>query len=161
MNIYTDGACTENNIKDSKNRRGGIGVYIPSIDLRISEKLPDQYGPATNNRAELWAIIRAFQEAHILLASQEVNTLTPPSILIKTDSQVCGYVLKDILTNNIKNLKKKENQDLVQILYNLLSTPLIPTWSYEVIPRYTKNKIPDDIAGNQMADALAGLGSEK
>ena len=58
--VYTDGACPGNGKKHS---RGGVGVHFPACPQRdISEALRGET-KATNNRAELTAVIRALQIA--------------------------------------------------------------------------------------------------
>jgi ribonuclease HI len=57
ISVFTDGACPSNG---QKNAIAGVGVWFGNEDPRnISERLPP--GPQTNNRAELWAVIRALQ----------------------------------------------------------------------------------------------------
>ena len=56
IQVWTDGSSFENG---SKNARAGIGVFWKDNDQKnLSEKLP---GEQTNNRAELYAVIRALE----------------------------------------------------------------------------------------------------
>jgi len=52
IEIYTDGSCFNNG---RKNNYGGIGIYIPKLDIKFSKKIPN----ATNNISELKAILKA------------------------------------------------------------------------------------------------------
>jgi len=58
--VYTDGCCLNNGYSGAQ---GGIGVWWGSEgeaeDGELAERLPGH--PQTNNRAELWAIIRAIE----------------------------------------------------------------------------------------------------
>ena len=55
LNIYTDGACSNNG---KKNAKAGIGIYFGENDDRnISERIS---GKQTNNCAELRAILEVF-----------------------------------------------------------------------------------------------------
>ncbi len=56
--IYTDGACKNNG---KKNAIAGIGVYIKDI-CDISERIK---GKQTNQRAELYAILKALESINI------------------------------------------------------------------------------------------------
>ena len=58
LNIYTDGACTNNG---KINAKAGIGIYIENM-YNISEKIK---GKQTNQRAELYAILKALQLINI------------------------------------------------------------------------------------------------
>ena len=56
INVYTDGACSNNGKPGAK---AGIGVYFGVEDERnVSRKIS---GKQTNNRAELLAIMEVFQ----------------------------------------------------------------------------------------------------
>ena len=59
--IYTDGACTENGKYRAK---AGIGVFFSPNDPRnISARLPGRQ--QTNQRAELFAVLKALETLHI------------------------------------------------------------------------------------------------
>ena len=65
--VFTDGACSRNGSLDAK---AGIGVWWNKDDPRnLSEPLD---GRATNNRAEIWAAIRAINQA----AEQGYDSIT-------------------------------------------------------------------------------------
>jgi len=107
--IYTDGSCINNG---KKNAQAGIGVYC--VDFEISEKLQ---GLQTNQRAELFAILKALLTVNIL----KYNKIT-----IYTDSL---YSI-NCITKWIKNWKKNgwldknkkpvKNKDLIENIDRIL-----------------------------------------
>ena len=70
LEVYTDGACSNNGNDDAK---AGIGVHFPDCPHNdISEPLS---GRLTNNRAEINAVIRALQTAkHMGRTKVTINT---------------------------------------------------------------------------------------
>lgn len=104
--IYTDGSCIKfpNGLT-----KAGYGIYIPSKKIKVSEPLLNQ--KQTNNRAELSAIIKAFD----YLTIEEKKK----KIIIITDSQYSIYIFKDTGLNYEKNNFMKDgkevlNKDLIQ-----------------------------------------------
>lgn len=152
--VYTDGSCLGNGKRRAK---GGIGVYFGKNDPRfytinprnISEPLPKVDGYlATNNRAELTAVIRA------LLA-----TPMHDRTLVYTDSQ---YTISG-LTNWMPGWKrkgwKKSNGDSVlnEDLWKTLDLLYSARTRTEI--KYCKAHV--GIEGNEMADLLANQGADK
>lgn len=68
--IFCDGSCMGNGTSDAI---AGIGVWFPGTRYQISDRCP---GEQTNNRAELFAIVKALE-----------TTRTDPIIHIFTDSK--------------------------------------------------------------------------
>lgn len=69
INVFTDGACTANG---KKNATAGIGIYFPDQECEnISEKFVLK--PITNQRAELYAILKAL---NIILSQCKCNKIT-------------------------------------------------------------------------------------
>lgn len=76
IEVFTDGSCIGNG---RKNSRGGVAVVFPKHpECNHSEAL--QGMKATNNRAELLAIIRAIQ-----IVDNRIDPSKRMSIVIKTD----------------------------------------------------------------------------
>ena len=77
--IYTDGSCSNNGYEGA---RAGYGIFFaPESPYNVSEPLP---GPATNQRAEMFAALEAMRIvlAHGLVRKGGV-------VQIHTDSMVC------------------------------------------------------------------------
>lgn len=136
MVAYTDGACQGNG---TPRAIAGIGVYFPESGKEISEPLP---GLATNQRAELWAAVRALQESQ-----GPLEICTDSTYLVKgMQSWVFGWQRK-----GWKNSKGAPvaNQDLWEELIRLARGRSI-TWTW--VEGHAGN------AGNERADQLAVAG---
>lgn len=141
MYVYTDGAVSNNH--DSTKSVGGIGVYFgPKDNRNISERFRE--GRVTNQRAELYAIIRTFET----IIDDRLHCRPEIKIIIYTDSM---YAL-NIIT---KKWKAKDNLDLVGYAWKLLKQ--IPNVELKHIRAHTrKNDVHSQ--GNAMADELARKG---
>ncbi|KAI8810084.1 ribonuclease H-like domain-containing protein [Cladochytrium replicatum] len=147
IEVYTDGSCFQNGRRGAK---AGIGVFWGPADPRnLKEPLPGK--DQTNNRAELWAAIRAIQ-----MAPQEPDV----DLTIHSDSQY----LRDGVSKWIKSWKKGgkwetaegnpvKNRDLWEQLdsYNSGRWKGRITWNY--VPGHS------GIPGNEAADFLADEGA--
>lgn len=142
INIYTDGACSNNGKKTAK---AGIGVYIEDI-CNISERL---IGLQTNQRAELYAILKSLQ----LINIEEYKTIN-----IYSDSQYSiNCVTKWIygwLKNNWLDKKKNKvkNRDLIEPIYNIISKYNHIHFQH-ILAHTNKNDVHS--IGNSIADNLA------
>jgi len=130
IEIYTDGACSNNG---KKNAKAGIGIYFSNINIDpISQRVPIDMDQ-TNNVAELLAI-------KIAIETIIKHNLKNNEIIIYTDSQYSINVITNCwkakvnigLINEIKQLLKI--LDCVRLIY---------------IPGHKDNK------GNNIADELA------
>ncbi|CAG8837617.1 40674_t:CDS:1 [Gigaspora margarita] len=131
LKVWTDGYC-ENNGKT--NALGSIGVFFDDNNPKnLSEKLPGEQ--QTNNRAELYATIRALE-----IVDNEQD------MIVFTDST---YVINCC---NVRNPKK--NFDLVNRLNDLLKER-----KGKSIFKHVRGHT--GIYGNKQADRLAYLGSKK
>tara|TARA_Y100000768_G_scaffold388603_1_gene385528 strand:- start:2537 stop:3070 length:534 start_codon:yes stop_codon:yes gene_type:complete len=142
LTIYTDGACSNNGKSTAK---AGIGVYSKD-KLNISERI---VGKQTNQRAELYAILKALKTINI----GSYNRIT-----IYTDSQ---YSI-DCLTKWVKNWTKNgwkdkknndvKNKDIIKPLYSILSG------NANIILIHIRahtGKTDEHSIGNSIADKLA------
>tara|TARA_Y100001958_G_C21025168_1_gene400225 strand:+ start:28 stop:558 length:531 start_codon:yes stop_codon:yes gene_type:complete len=140
--IYTDGACKNNG---KKNAIAGIGVYIKDI-CDISERIK---GKQTNQRAELYAILKALESINI----KEYNP-----IYIYTDSQYSINCITKWIYGWLNNgwLDKKKhpikNKDIIQSIYNIYKNYSYINFIH--IEAHT-NKTDIHSLGNSKADYLA------
>jgi ribonuclease HI len=152
VEVYTDGACLNN--QDSSLASAGIGAYFGKGDPRnLSESLPGS--KQTNQRAELWAAIRALQVTKIFAAPGSTAHTT---VRIYSDSQ---YVIKGITEyirawkrNCWQNSKRRpvDNQDLWKQLDALVDEFREVRWTH--VKGHSGNE------GNEAADRLATLGAQ-
>ena len=115
---FTDGACQGNGRRCS---RGGIGVVFPEHrHLDLSERLP-ALPPATNNRAELLAVLRSMSLC---------DTIDPDRkalLLVRTDSQLACNTMNKWLTGwKARGWKKQDgtppmNIDILKALDSMRS----------------------------------------
>ena len=125
LTVYTDGSCIHNG---KKNARAGIGVYFGKGDIRnVSRRIE---GKQTNNRAELFAIIKAIE-------------CTKCNLVICSDSE---YAIKGI--TGVYNVKK--NIDLFDRIKQLSENRRI---IYSKIKGHSKCEM------NKCADRLARDGA--
>jgi ribonuclease HI len=140
--VYTDGACSNNN--NPILAKAGYGIYFGENDDRnVSEKI---IGKATNNIAELTAIIEAIK----------ITKNIPNPVIIATDSKyaiLCGTSYgKKLDKNNWISNKPIKNLELVKELYYLLSEHT--NIQLQHITAHTNNTDIHSI-GNAEADRLA------
>lgn len=140
--IYTDGACSNNGKSTAK---AGIGVYSKD-KLNISERI---VGKQTNQRAELYAILRALTIVNI----SKYNRIT-----IYTDSQYSIDCLtkwiKQWIKNGWKDKKNHDvkNKDIIKPIYSILSCNANIILTH--IRAHT-GKTDEHSVGNSIADKLA------
>ncbi|CAL8461206.1 g737 [Coccomyxa elongata] len=113
---FTDGACRGNGRRCS---RGGLGVVFPEHrHLDLAERLPEE-PPATNNRAELLAVLRSMSLC---------DTIDPDRkalLLVRTDSQLaCNTMNKWMVGWKARGWKKQDgtqpmNIDILKALDNM------------------------------------------
>jgi len=147
ISIFVDGAC-------KKNKKGGAGLYIPLMESEIRESRSLEN--STNNKAELEALIMAFEFVKVFSDPRVDN------IIIYQDSK---YVIDGFCTN----LKKWLANDFK--LYNGNDVKNKEEWlrlkkiSEEADLAFSKERKKDiyivwvkghsDNAGNAIADRLA------
>ena len=149
MNVFTDGGAYNNG---KTNCKAGVGVYIPDMNIELSEKLLER---PTNQRAELTGIKRALE-------------ITTGDLLIYSDSMYSINCVtkwyKNWEKNNWLNSKKQpvKNQEIVKDILNLMTDRNIEykhVRSHQSQPN--KNTVEYKIwYGNDIADKLASKSIE-
>lgn len=161
-NVFTDGSCDNNN-RNAINSHAGIGVFWDDNDpLNLSETF--DISPITNNRAEIYAIIRAVQLFELFeLNKKYINVLN-----IYTDSKLTVNIMNLWIEKWIQNNWRKNdnkiplNLDLIKKLYKLIKKNK-NNFKIKLIHVRAHKKKPKDIYsqkyylwhGNNEADKLA------
>ncbi len=151
IKVFTDGAFK----KTKSGNKCGYGIYFPNKELDdISRKFTHM--PATNQRAELYAIYKAINK--ILK-----NKIKHDKIIIYTDSE---YSIKSLTQwyiswdkNGWKNAKNQPvmNQDIIRPTLKLIKKTMV---EFVHVNSHT-GKQDFESLGNEYADKLASDGSYK
>jgi len=146
INVYTDGACSNNGQRGAK---AGLGVYFGENDPRnCSERIE---GKQTNNTAELKAIIKAAEILHReILAGFTVNIYSDSSYAIRC----CTTYGEKMEKKNWIKKKPIPNQQLVKQAYYTFKDKKNVHFHY--IAAHT-GKEDEHSLGNEGADKLANL----
>ncbi len=146
MNVYTDGACSNNGQKGAK---AGLGVYFGENDPRnCCERIE---GKQTNNTAELKAIIKAAEILYReILAGFTVNIYSDSSYAIRC----CTTYGEKMEKKNWIKKKPIPNQQLVKQAYYTFKDKKNVHFHY--IAAHT-GKEDEHSLGNEGADKLANL----
>jgi ribonuclease HI len=137
--VYVDGSCEDNGTSLAN---AGIGVYWPKKEYNnLSEKLPGDLH--TNNRAELYAVIRALE-----ICEDKEKLLE-----IRTDSKYVinayeSWIPKWIENNWMRKNTLVKNRDLFEKLLELASLR-----KKKIIFTFIKGHSGEE--GNEKADKLA------
>ena len=146
INIYTDGACINNG---KKNAKAGIGIYI-SDDFTISEKL---IGLSTNQRAELYAILKALLVIDIL-NYKNINIYTDSMYSINCITKwVKGWKKngwKDSKKKDVKNKDLIDNIDKIYSKYNHIHFNHVQAHTNKTDIHSIYNDKADKLAGNSL-----------
>jgi len=148
IRIFTDGSCINNGLPNAK---AGIGIYFGENDSRNVSK--PFYNIPTNNRAELYAIIKATE----IIQDDIINNI---NVTIYTDSDysikcITMYGTKMNANNWVKNIP---NKDLVKQIYLIFNK--YKNLHIKYIKAHTSNT--DELSiGNSKADKLANYGAFK
>lgn len=159
--IFTDGSYTNTGKGTNK---AGIGVFYPQFQqYSLSETLP--FKNKTNNRAELWAIIRSLQ---VIQENRQIFKMHEAKyIKIYTDSMLMVNTFNTWIHNWItRDYKGIKNEDLLKIAYKIIQEFKIPIkfkhiYSHQPKPKEYGKKEWFRWFCNKEADALAKLGSSK
>lgn len=148
ITIWTDGACPSNGQAGAK---AGVGVFFgDDSELNVSEPLPEDLSPMTNQRAELYAAVRALD---VVLEKLCDNF---DSVQIYTDSAyVIGWVnswWKSWEANGWRKLgKAPANLDLIKLLLSNIRA----VRSKNITVKFTHVLGHAGNYGNEQADRLA------
>ena len=145
LNIFTDGACSNNGNTKAK---AGIGVYFKDNDIRNVSKICP--GNQTNNNAELTAILEAIKQCI------GINK----NITIYTDSQYSIDCYTKWSSEWIKNKWKKKDNKIPENIEVIKKGYILLQGNKNITLRYIKahTGLSDRLSiGNDKADILAKL----
>lgn len=156
INIYTDGSTINNG---KPNASGGYGVYFPDFPLlNLSE--PFLLSVPTNQKTELYALLKCFQQCYIL--SRENKNY---EFHVYSDSDYSIKCLTTWIKSWVKNNWKKadgksvKNIEIIKPLYEEYNK-VIDKIVIKHINSHTGKKDIHSI-GNDTADKLAMIGTKQ
>ena len=146
VDIFTDGGAWNNGKSDCK---AGYGVYIPSKNIRVSEKYTDR---PSNQRAELMGIKKGIE----ITEETEIKIYTDSMYSINCLTKWC----KNWEKNGWKNSKREEvkNQEIIKEILEMMKEKRIEfvhVRSHQRIPRNKETQEYYEWYGNNEADELA------
>lgn len=147
--VYSDGSCIRfpNSIT-----KAGYGIYIPSLQLKISRPLLNQ--KQTNNRAELTAIIETFQ----YISKEDLKK----EIIIITDSQYSIYIFDKTGERYESNRYIKDGQEVLNKDLIIKALKIKRKYKVKLIKvRAHTNKKDKHSKNNEIADQLARDGAKQ
>ena len=170
IQVFTDGSSFNNSRKATKNLAGGIGVFWKKDDIKnLSE--PFYIKPITNNRAEIYAVIKAIE---IYSVSYDQSCKGNIILKINTDSMLLINTMTKWLKGwKAKGWKKSDgktplNLDLLCHLDHLISkykncftVQFNHVKAHKSEPKDKKSQKYFLWYGNNQADYLAREGSKK
>ena len=112
IDIYTDGSLVR-----SKNQINcGYGIYFPNGEYKsISRRFTHE--PITNNRAELYAILKSIIIANIINEKRIINKqITVKEITIYSDSEYSVKTFNNWLEGWKKSSKDYKNKDIIDMI---------------------------------------------
>ena len=151
--IYTDGSL----VKKGSNIYCGYGIYFPNHEYKpISRKFTHE--PITNNRAELYSILKSIIIANIINLERIKNNQEPIKLVkIYSDSEYSVKTFNEWLPKWKKNKKEYKNSDII----NEIST-LIDIVQFKIIFTHVRahtGKKDFHSLSNDIVDELAKKGA--
>lgn len=153
LEIYTDGSL----VKKDGNTYCGYGIYFPNGEYKSISR-PFTHEPITNNRAELYAILKSLVLANIINLKRVKNS-EPEIKLVKiySDSEYSVKTFNIWLPNWKKNKKEYKNPDIInEIETHLEIAPFKVIFSH--IRAHT-GKTDIQSISNNIVDKLAKKGA--
>ena len=153
IEIYTDGSY----IKKGNNVYCGYGIYFPNYEYKsISRKFT--YEPITNNRAELYAILKSIILVNIINLERIKNNQTEIKLVnIYSDSEYSVKTFNIWLPQWKKNKKSFKNPDIINEIETLIQ--MAPFKVILIHVRAHTGKTDIHSISNNIVDELAKKGA--
>ena len=155
IDIFTDGSY----VKKGGKEYCGYGIYFKNNEYKPISR-PFKHQPITNNRAELYAILKALIICNIINEnSKKNNKPLIKEVNIYSDSRYCVKTFNDWLPKWKKTKKEYLNADIINQIDECLQNCNFKI-NFIHIFAHTNNKDENSI-GNSIADTLAKKGAFK
>ena len=149
IEIYTDGSFKKKNGKILC----GYGIYFPNEEYKsISRKFTHE--PITNNRAELYAILKSILIGNIINEKTKIN-----GINIYSDSEYSVKTINVWYKSWIKNKKDYLNKDIIDEIMKMIKNSNFKINVIHINSHTGKNDIHS--INNDIVDKLAKDGALK
>jgi len=147
LEIYTDGSFSQK----GKKVYCGYGLYFPNGEYKNISR-PFTHVPITNNRAEIYAILKAIILSNIISKNKEIN-----EVIIYSDSEYCIKTFTIWYDKWQKNNKDYLNKDLIdETMYRINHSPF--QIKFQHVRSHTNNNDHKSI-NNNIVDQLAKEGA--
>ena len=143
VEVYTDGSHS----KDGKKNYCGYGVHFTDKTIYKNLARKFNHSPLTNNRPELYSIVKALTICNIIHKKKKITQLC-----IKSDSEYCVNTVNKWYSSWVKSGKDYKNKDIVDDMMWLIKNAQFNVTISHV-------RAHKGIKGNEIADILAKLGS--
>jgi ribonuclease HI len=153
IHVFTDGSL----VRKDGNIYCGYGIYFPNGEYKsISRKFTHE--PITNNRAELYAILKTIIIANIINLNRLKENKTPiQKVNIYSDSEYSVKTFNEWLPKWLKSGKKYLNPDIIDEIQDHLSNADFKVKLIHVRAHTGKN---DPVSkANNVVDELAKKGA--
>lgn len=153
IHVYTDGSL----MRKGKNIYCGYGIYFPNAEYKsIARKFTHE--PITNNRAELYAILKSIILSNkVDLQRKQDQKTRIKKIIIYSDSEYSVKTFNEWLPKWLKNGKDYLNKDIIDEVYDHIKHAPFEVFMKHIRAHTGKND-PHSMA-NDIVDNLAKKGA--
>lgn len=153
LEIYTDGSL----VKKDGNIYCGYGIYFPNNEYKSISR-PFTHEPITNNRAELYAILKSIVLANIINLDRIKNSEPEIKVVrIYSDSEYSVKTFNVWLPGWKKNKKEYKNPDIINEIDTLME--IAPFKVKFIHIRAHTGKTDKQSISNDIVDKLAKNGA--
>jgi ribonuclease HI len=155
INVYTDGSL----IRKGKEIFCGYGIYFPNGEYKSISR-PFIHTPITNNRAELYAILKTINLCNIINKNRILNKeIEIKTVNIYSDSEYSIKTFNEWLPKWKKNKKPYLNSDIIDEIDDFIQYSPFKINFIHIYAHTNKNDAHS--IANSKADELAKNGAKK